>query len=190
MSENPGQRFMSATARKDWPEAEAALRDLLLADPRNAALHCNLARVLNMQGRPAEAFRSVRDCLTLDPDHRAARFEKASCLMALGRLDDAEAAFTAYLRSYPDDTDAHAGRARLRLRLGDPQRALEDCERALKGAPELKLPQGSAALVGSGAGKTIPLPLSGRRDVMRAAIVTLFPKADTVGTPLENGAPG
>ncbi len=187
MSENPGQRFMSATARKDWPEAEAALRDLLLADPRNAALHCNLARVLNMQSRPAEAFRSVRNCLALDPDHRAARFEKASCLMALGRLDEAEAAFTAYLLSYPDDTDAHAGRARLRLRLGEPQRALEDCERALKGAPELKLSQGAGGSAAHGAGEAIQLPLSRKGNVSRSAIVRLFPGVDTL---LENGAPG
>ncbi|MEI2386258.1 tetratricopeptide repeat protein [Breoghania sp. JC706] len=191
MTENPGQRFMSAAARKDWPVAEAALRDLLKSAPDNPSLHYNLALVLRRRERHEAALAALRACLALNPSHRGARFEDAACLMDLGHLRAAEAAFTAYLEAFPGDTDAHGYRARLRLRLGEPQKALEDCETALKGNPELSLSRAQAVwdLGSTEAEEAILCPLYRGARKLRPAILRLIGSGPNGSVTLDSGAP-
>ncbi|PTW62472.1 tetratricopeptide repeat protein [Breoghania corrubedonensis] len=192
MTENPGQRFMSAAAREDWPVAEAALRDLLKSAPDNPSLHYNLALVLRRQGRAESALEAVRACLVLSAAHQGARFEKAACLMDLGYLREAEAAFTAYLDTFPDDPGARGCRARLRLRLGEPQKALEDCEKALKGNPELSLSRAEALgdLGRVEEAEAILFPFYRSASRLRPAILKIIGQGPDGGMPFDTGVSG
>ncbi len=75
---------MSATAREDWPVAEAALRNFLERAPDDPCLHFNLARILRRLGRTEDALHSARASLDRHAIHQGALFEEAACLMDLG----------------------------------------------------------------------------------------------------------
>lgn len=135
---------MAAAARGDWPGAEAAVRALLQAAPDNASLHYNLSLALRNLGEFGPALDAARQALALAPGHQGALFQQAACLMDLGRLLDAETAFTRYIERFPGDPEGRQNRARIRLRLGKPQDALADCEAALSGTAELKLHRAEA----------------------------------------------
>ena len=135
----------------------------------------------------------MRACLALNAAHQGARFEEAACLMDLGYLREAEAAFTAYLQAFPDDTDAHGNRARLHLRLGEPQKALEDCEKALKGNPELSLSKAEALRDPGGmeeAAEAILFPLCRSAGKLRPAILRIIGPGSNGSVSLDSGALG
>lgn len=127
-TDDAARRFMQAASVGDWPVAEKALRVLLGQAPDNAALHYNLGLVLRHRERFGEALESVGQALALEPGHQGALFEQGACLMGLEELEEAEAAFTDYLKSFPGDDDALGNRARVFLRLGRAVDALADCE--------------------------------------------------------------
>ncbi len=70
-------------------------------------------------GRPADAVAKLDVVLVARPDDVDARLNLGLALLALGRLDDAEAAFVAVLAQAPNYADAHAGLARVAQRRGD-----------------------------------------------------------------------
>lgn len=72
-----------------------------------------------LAGRPAEAVPRLRQVLALRPDHVDARLNLGLALMALGRLDEAEAALLEVTRQAPGYTDAWIGLARIEQRRGD-----------------------------------------------------------------------
>lgn len=181
---------MAAAARGDWPAAEAALRELLPDTPDNPSLHYNLGLVLRRQGRFDEALAAIRTALDLQPGHQGALFEQAACLMDLGRLKEAEAGFTAYLEAFPDDPDGRSNRARIRLRLGEPQKALDDCERALSGNAELSLHRAEALrdLGRLREAQAILLPLYQNHEKLRPAILRIITQGPKGAVPLDSGA--
>jgi len=125
------QAATSAIGREDWPAAERALRGLLTRFPGDASLAYNLGLALKRQGQATAALDSFEAALARDPRHGKAMFERAACLMDLGRLTQARAAFRAYILSHGDDADAWLNAGRLALRLGEPEAARRDLEQAV-----------------------------------------------------------
>jgi tetratricopeptide (TPR) repeat protein len=102
-------------AAADWPGAEAVLRRAATASAP-AAVFYNLAKVLEMQGKPDRAEWLAR-AVTRDPGHQAAWFE-----LGRARLDAPAVALDAFHRAAtlaPGDTDAWRMVLRLALRLCD-----------------------------------------------------------------------
>lgn len=135
----------SAIAEGDWPRAETGLRALAELVPDNASLHYNLGLTLSRQDRHADALTCFETTLSLEPDHANAMFERAASLMALGRLDAADTGFSSYLDRVAADPDAILNRARIAIRQGRPEDALERLD-ALPGtdAPEIALARAEA----------------------------------------------
>ena|SRR5687768_17285134 len=68
------ERVSAATQRKDWPAAQAALRDALAKDPGNADYHNLYAYSIRKGANPDMnlVFRHYNEALRLDPKHRGA----------------------------------------------------------------------------------------------------------------------
>ncbi|MDQ3126561.1 MAG: tetratricopeptide repeat protein, partial [Pseudomonadota bacterium] len=66
-----------------------------------------------LAGRPAEAVTKLEQVLAMRPDDVDARLNLGLALLALGRLEEAEAALLAVTRQTPDYTDAWMGLARV-----------------------------------------------------------------------------
>lgn len=76
-------------AKGDAAAAESTVRRLLELVPDKAEPHRQLAGILRLSNRPAEAELAYRRALELDRTHDAARGELAGLLIAEKRLDDA-----------------------------------------------------------------------------------------------------
>lgn len=102
-------------AAADWPGAEAILRRAA-TDDAPASVFYNLAKVLEMQGKPDRAAWLDR-AVARDPHHQAAWFE-----LGRARIDRPDIALAAFHRAAdlaPDDRSAWQMVLRLALRLGD-----------------------------------------------------------------------
>jgi len=88
-----------------------------------------------LAGRPAEAVPKLERVLTARPDDVDARLNLGLALLALGRLDEAEAAFVDVTRRTPAYTDAWIGLARVEQRRGDLESARRMAEEAARLAP-------------------------------------------------------
>ena len=86
-------------------------------------------------GRPADAVAKLEVVLAARPDNVDARLNLGLALLALGRLDQAEAAFGAVIARSPDYADAHAGLARVAQRRGDLAAARRESAEASRLAP-------------------------------------------------------
>lgn len=87
-------------------------------------------------GRPADAVPKLERVLAARPDHVDARLNLGLALLALGRLDEAEAAFLAVTRQAPTYADAWIGLARVGQRRGDLPAARRAADEAARLAPE------------------------------------------------------
>lgn len=116
-----------ALAAGDWRGAETALTALIEAFPGTppgaASLLYNRGLVRKRLDRMADALGDFDSALSADPEHVNAGFERAATLLDLGRIEQADRGFTAYLDRIPDDTDALLTLARIRLRRGCPAEA-------------------------------------------------------------------
>ncbi len=110
------------------PEAPAIVQ----ADPQ--ALY-EAAVADRRAGRPADAVAKLEVVLAARPDNVDARLNLGLALLALGRLDQAEAAFAAVIARSPDYADAHAGLARVAQRRGDLAAARRESAEASRLAP-------------------------------------------------------
>ena len=86
-------------------------------------------------GRPAEAVRKLELVLATRPDDVDAWLNLGLARLALGQLDDAEAAFNAVVSRTPGYADAHAGLARVAQRRGDLATARAEAAEAARLAP-------------------------------------------------------
>lgn len=110
------------------PEAPAVVQ----ADP--GALY-EAAVADRRAGRPAEAVAKLEAVLAARPDHLDARLNLGLALLALDRLDEAEAAFAAVAARAPAYADARAGLARVAQRRGDLATARREAAEAVRLAP-------------------------------------------------------
>jgi tetratricopeptide (TPR) repeat protein len=106
-------------------------------------------------GDPARAVELLQRLLVTEPENADAHLQLGLSLLALGRLDDAEAAFRRTLAIAPDYADARIGLARVAQRRDDRQGALallEPVDPANREAGELR----SALGRGGGTGTSMP----------------------------------
>ncbi|MEO8462142.1 MAG: tetratricopeptide repeat protein [Chloroflexota bacterium] len=80
------------------------------------------------QGRLADAIAAYEAAAVLAPDRALPHVSLGQVLLRLGRLDDAELAFSAALRRTPTDEPALRGRATVRIALRRPREAATDHE--------------------------------------------------------------
>lgn len=89
-----------------------------------------------LAGRPGDAVPKLEQVLAARPDDVDARLNLGLSLLALGRLDEAEAAFRAVLDRSPGYGDAWIGLARVEQRRGDLDAARDMADEARRVAPE------------------------------------------------------
>ncbi|WP_417485732.1 sulfotransferase [Maricaulis sp.] len=119
---SPLARLMMVEADVHLGEVEQA-RTGLLAMESEAAGNANwlgrLAEAFGQCGQHVDAARCARAAAALSPDEPAHRYNLATHLVAVGELEEAEAAFDAVIASAPHDYDAYYNRATLRRQTAD-----------------------------------------------------------------------
>ena len=86
-------------------------------------------------GRPADAVAKLERVLAARPDDLDARLNLGLALLALDRLEEAEAAFAVVAARAPDYADARLGLARVAQRRGDLATARRETAEAIRLAP-------------------------------------------------------
>ena len=86
------ERVSIATEKKDWPTAQAALRDALARDPRNPEYHNLYAYSLRKGASPDMdlVFKHYNQALALDPKHRGAHEYIGEAYLMVGNLPKAK----------------------------------------------------------------------------------------------------
>jgi tetratricopeptide (TPR) repeat protein len=106
-------------------EAESLLREVLAADPGDAAAAFTLARLLKEQGRTAAAAAAMRACLA-DPRHSR---DPDLAINAIELLDDCDRKFDAAaialaaIADNPDEPRLHAYASMLQMQVGEFEQA-------------------------------------------------------------------
>jgi Flp pilus assembly protein TadD/mono/diheme cytochrome c family protein len=95
--------------RGKFPEAVAAYRAALKADPDSATTHNSLAAALLMEDHTAGAIAELRESLRLNPGYLNARYNLARALAAGGDLNAAATEYATFLAQKPADAAAQAG---------------------------------------------------------------------------------
>jgi tetratricopeptide (TPR) repeat protein len=115
------QRLALVRQKKgDLAGSAEAFRTAITHAPRDAELHASLAAVLLQDGKPEEALAAIAAGEAVDPRLARLRFIRAQCLDALGRGEDASAAWRDYIAaaaSLPDEAP-YVELARRRLATG------------------------------------------------------------------------
>ena len=96
-------------ARREYPEAERALRSFLDIKP-SADVCVMLAQALLASGRPAEAESMLDAAQELEPDHGGVFIVRGDAHLARGRIDQAIVAYREALRVDPNRSSGSAGR--------------------------------------------------------------------------------
>ena len=81
-----------ATARKDWPRAQAILRDAVAANPGNADYHNLYAYAIRKAASPdmSLVFKHYNEALRIDPKHRGAHEYIGEAYLMVGNLPKAK----------------------------------------------------------------------------------------------------
>jgi len=82
----------AATARKDWPRAQAILRDAVAANPGNADYHNLYAYSIRKGASPDMnlVFKHYNEALRIDPKHRGAHEYMGEAYLMVGNLPKAK----------------------------------------------------------------------------------------------------
>jgi Tfp pilus assembly protein PilF len=105
------------------PQAEAAFRQVLLADARNTSAMTNMVRLLEQQGRGAELRDWAGRLAALQPDPPFAKLDQGRAALAAGDTPRARDLFLAELRRQPFQHEVHYWLAVALASLGDTERA-------------------------------------------------------------------
>jgi len=122
----------------DYPEARGYLLSLWDEQPGDGVLNLELARLAARTGQTSEAVRYYQNAIygvwSANPteQRQAVRFELADYLLKLGDDPGAESDLIALVQELPPDAATHAKVADLFSLAGDPNRALQQYEQALK----------------------------------------------------------
>jgi tetratricopeptide (TPR) repeat protein len=131
-------------------EAEATLRRLVSAVPRNESAHLQLGRVLSTEKKDAEASVELEKALALRADDWDALRELAFVQERNKQYADAEKSYRTLLASFPDDAELHNGLGTVllpQLKYGEAQKEFVIC---LRMKPEWGEAYGQLALAASG----------------------------------------
>ena len=143
-------------------EAEETYRQAIALAPRNPAALYNLGIALQDQERLDEAEVCYREVLGIAPDYVQALINLGYALQSTGRRSAAVMAYERAVDLAPHLAEAWVNLAEARLELGEPERALADCEAFLEEHP------GNTALL---ACKAVLLNELGRDEALEALVV-------------------
>jgi len=118
--------LLSADWNLDGAQAEFVKAEALAPD--DAFAKNGLAAILSDLGRQEEAVAMQRRAVALDPLHSHYRTFLGGYLIALGHLDEAEAALRKGLEIQPTELGAHAEIVVIYVLRGDPDSALREAE--------------------------------------------------------------
>lgn len=129
------------TAISQPEQAAAELRAAVLMDPKSPQLRRSLAEALEHAGDWLEAADLWADLAAQGPPGQrpALQTRQARALLAAGKLTAAAQLLAAVVARDPSNLQALALAAAVRLRLHEPQAALELCEQALRLDPASRL---------------------------------------------------
>ncbi|MBZ0112183.1 MAG: tetratricopeptide repeat protein [Thermoanaerobaculia bacterium] len=119
-------------------KAEEILRRLVRRFPRDPAIRNELAGLLRLMDRFAEAASEAEQGLVLAPDDPSLHVNLALTRRAQGRFSDAEASFERALSLDAGDAKAHLYLADVLLKLGRPDEMQRELEAALNLDPSLQ----------------------------------------------------
>lgn len=94
------------TRRREWPAAEAALKQALALAPEASYLHYNLAGVYMQTGRLGECVHHSLQSHGLDRNNHRARVFISRSLLQMGRREEAIANLHEWLAEVPDSAEA------------------------------------------------------------------------------------
>jgi eukaryotic-like serine/threonine-protein kinase len=115
-------------------QRQKAVADLFF-NPFDAEAHFRLGRQLLEDGNAERAHAHLGVALAFRPGLDVALYPRAEAGFRLGRWKEAHAAFTRYLRKYPEDGEAYHLRGHVNERLGRYRDAVADFGAALQGQP-------------------------------------------------------
>ncbi|MGD1072333.1 MAG: protein kinase [Bryobacteraceae bacterium] len=127
---------VAASLECDWIEAERHFRQATARDPVpiNVRLPYALGYLLRA-GRPVEALQQIELGLREDPLNLLLRLNRAGCLAAAGRDEEAAGEYGELLELYPGSVGALGPLAAYHASRGELDRALVFCEKAYALAP-------------------------------------------------------
>jgi len=117
-------RARNLRERGEAANAEAAYRDVLGRDPKQAEAHRELSDLLGRRGAAEEALQHGREALRLRPGWADAHNSIGVALQGLSRLDEAIEQFHRALQSEPGHPSAHVNMGNALLDKGDPDAAI------------------------------------------------------------------
>jgi len=118
-------------ARRDFTGAADAARKVLETQPKDADARLMAARMLEQQGREAEALDTVRAVLAdTPPGDVDTRLSVARRLMAMQREDEAQEVVTPLARRYPERSDIVMQQGRIDESRGNFEQAAQQYQRA------------------------------------------------------------
>ncbi len=118
-----------------------------MVDGENPAIHANLAAVLNLCGRGAEAEAASRHLLSLTPDNAEAHNNLAVALELQGRIEDAEVASRRAVELDGKYLEAHINLGNLCFRKGALAEAADYYRAAAEIDPTNPMPPGNLGIV-------------------------------------------
>jgi len=119
---------------KRLPDAIVSYNRAAALDPSLELAHFNLGTALEEARRYLEAIKSYERALALNSCGEA-RFGRANCMLALGRVDEAIESYEAVVRAHPGHADAHANLGAALMQRQRHEEALLCVERALAAQP-------------------------------------------------------
>jgi Tfp pilus assembly protein PilF len=120
---------------RDFENALAGYRDLLLQDERNADAHNNLGVLYQERGMVDEAIQAFRRALTIDEKHAKAHNNLGVALLAAGSPADAASEFRAALSADPANSEPMVNLALALKALGRTSEAIDTLSDALERNP-------------------------------------------------------
>jgi predicted O-linked N-acetylglucosamine transferase (SPINDLY family) len=113
------------------------LQQAILAQPGQAAFHCDLGLVHRARRELQEAVSAYRRALEIDPDYADAHYNLGNVLLQQGQTDEAAACYRRAIRANPAHPQANNNLGDLLQRQGMLDEALLHCRRATEAAPDL-----------------------------------------------------
>lgn len=113
------------------------IRRAITGEPREGRYHSNLAKILDDNGNPEEAFASYRQAAKLAPDHAGILNNYGHALMARGDLEKSLKTFLQALKADPESEHCHSNISVVYERMGDMTKTEEHARKALSVNPDL-----------------------------------------------------
>jgi Flp pilus assembly protein TadD len=134
-------------AQKKYPDADAILRKLLTANPQDAGLHIQQARVLAAEGKDEQASQELQLGLQADPGNPHAALELGTLYAKAGKDAEAEQQFRSAVQRLPRDPETHYALGSLLMHEKKYVEAQQELLAAINLKPDLGDAYGNLAVV-------------------------------------------